>query len=209
MLLMLLAAVALTIGSRAVKLRADKAANPQAFSLAHATLPSRVPSAKGVPQVLANYSRLPLIFEPNKGQTNARVKFQARGSGYGLYLTGQEAVLALQRSAADPRHPTAPTSAVSMKLVGTNSPAEPTGEIQLPGKSNYLIGNDPEKWHRDIPQFARVRYRNVYPGIDLIYYGNQGRLEYDFEEPLEATRRKWPSGSDFEGNAESDNRLAW
>ena len=180
-LLMLLAAVALTMGSRAVKLRADKAANPQAFSLAHATLPSRVPSAKGVPQVLANYSRLPLIFEPNQGQTNARVKFQARGSGYGLYLTAQEAVLALQRSAADPHHPTAPTSALSMKLVGTVSPAEPTGEIQLPGKSNYLIGNDPEKWHRDIPQFARVRYRNVYPGIDLIYYGNQGRLEYDFE----------------------------
>ena len=143
-LLMLLAAVALTIGSRAVKLRADKAANPQAFSLAHATLPSRVPSAKGVPQVLANYSRLPLIFEPNQGQTDARVKFQARGSGYGLYLTAQEAVLALQRSAADPHHPTAPTSALSMKLVGTASPAEPTGEIQLPGKSNYLIGNDPD-----------------------------------------------------------------
>ena len=179
--LMLLAAVALTIGSRTVKLRADNAANPQVFSLARATLSSRVPSAKGVPQVLANYGRLPLIFEPNQGQTDARVKFQARGSGYGLYLTAQEAVLALQRSAADRRHSTGSTSAISMKLVGAISPAEPAGEIQLPGKSNYLIGNDPAQWHRDIPQFARVRYHNVYPGIDLIYYGNQGRLEYDFE----------------------------
>jgi len=179
--LMLLAAVALTIGSRTVKLRADNAANPQVFSLARATLSSRVPSAKGVPQVLANYGRLPLIFEPNQGQTDARVKFQARGSGYGLYLTAQEAVLALQRSAADRRHSTASTSAISMKLVGANSPTEPAGEIQLPGKSNYLIGNDPAQWHRDVPQFARVRYHNVYPRIDLIYYGNQGRLEYDFE----------------------------
>jgi len=160
-LLMLLAAVALTIGSRAVKLRADSTPNPQAFSLAQATLPSRTPSAKAAPQVLANYGRLPLIFEPNQGQTDARVKFQARGSGYGLYLTAQEAVLALQRSAADRRHSTARTSAISMKLVGANSPAEPAGEIQLPGKSNYLIGNDPAQWHRDIPQFARVRYHNV------------------------------------------------
>jgi len=179
-LLMLLAAGALTVGSRAVKLRADNTANPHAFSLAHATLSSRSPSIKGVPQVLANYGRLPLTFEPNQGQTDARVKFQARGSGYGLYLTAQEAVLALQRSAADPRDSTARTSAISMKLVGANSPAEPAGEIQLPGKSNYFIGNNPAQWHRDIPQFARVRYHDVYPGIDLVYYGNQGRLEYDF-----------------------------
>ena len=51
----------------------------------------------------------------------------------------------------------------------------------MPGKSNYLIGNDPAKWHRNVPQFAQVRYDNVYPGIDLVYYGNQGRVEYDFK----------------------------
>ena len=68
-----------------------------------------------------------------------------------------------------------------MQLVGANSSAEPVGDVQLPGRSNYFIGNDPAKWHRDIPQFARVRYRNVYPGVDLVYYGNQGQLEYDFE----------------------------
>jgi hypothetical protein len=65
--------------------------------------------------------------------------------------------------------------------VGAAYAAEPVGDAQLPGKSNYFIGNDPTKWRRDIPQFARVRYQNVYPGIDLVYYGNQGRLEYDFE----------------------------
>ena len=55
-----------------------------------------------------------------------------------------------------------------MKLVGANSTTKPAGDGQLPGMSNYLIGNDPSKWHRDVPQFARVRYRDVYPGIDLV-----------------------------------------
>jgi hypothetical protein len=174
LLLMLLGAVALTIGSKTVKLQADTAASAHPFSLSAATLPARVPSAKGAPQVAVHYGNLPLMFEPNQGQTDERVRFLARGGGYGLYLTAQEAVLALQ-------HAGGRTSTVDMKLVGAASPAEPAGEIQLPGKSNYLIGNDPGKWHRDIPEFARVRYHNVYPGVDLVYYGNQGRLEYDFE----------------------------
>jgi hypothetical protein len=186
-LLMMLAAVALTIGSGAAPLRVASDENTSRLSailpahaataqppLAHGSLP------QGSQQVLATYSHLPLMFEPNQGQTDARVKFLAHGSGYGLYLTAREAVLALH-SAATSQHSTPRTSVVSMKLVGANSTAEPTGDVQLPGKSNYFIGNDPAQWHRDIPQFARVRYRNVYPGIDLVYYGNQGRLEYDFE----------------------------
>ena len=68
-----------------------------------------------------------------------------------------------------------------MKFVGAAASVELDWRHPTPGKSNYFIGNDPAKWHRDIPQFARVRYRNVYPGVDLVYYGNQGRLEYDFE----------------------------
>ncbi len=69
---------------------------------------------------------------------------------------------------------------VSMKLVGANPAAALTGADPLPGKSNYLIGNDPHKWHSGVPQFGGVRYAGVYPGIDLIFYGNQGHLEYDF-----------------------------
>ena len=68
-----------------------------------------------------------------------------------------------------------------MQLAGANRAASATGAGPLPGKSNYFVGNDPAKWHRDIPQFARVRYQDVYPGVDLVYYGNQGQLEYDFE----------------------------
>jgi hypothetical protein len=176
-LLMMLGAVALTVGS-AAKLRvAGTASSPRPFVSNPAPLPHS-PTSQAKQQVLATYSHLPLIFEPNQGQTDPKVRFLARGGGYGLYLTADEAVLALQR---DSRHPADRTAAVSMKLVGATSTARPAGDVQLPGTSNYLIGNDPSKWHRDLPQFARVRYPNVYPGIDLVYYGNQGRLEYDFE----------------------------
>ena len=68
-----------------------------------------------------------------------------------------------------------------LQLVGANSGSAVSGDDLLPGKSNYFIGNNPDKWHRNIPQFARVRYQAVYPGVDLVYYGNQGQLEYDFE----------------------------
>ena len=68
-----------------------------------------------------------------------------------------------------------------MTLVGANPAAAVAGSEQLPGRSNYFIGNDPEKWHTGIPQFAGVRYQGIYPGIDLVFYGSQGHLEYDFK----------------------------
>ncbi len=117
------------------------------------------------------YGQLPLAFEANLGQTDAQVKFVARGSKFGLFLTGQGAVLKLAQS----------SSVLRMGLAGGNPNPEIAGTDALPGKSNYLVGNLPSRWHRDIPQFARVRYSQVYPGIDLVYYGKQGKLEYDFE----------------------------
>ncbi len=128
---------------------------------------------------------LPLFFEPNQGQTAPQVKFLARGSGYGLFLTADEAVLDLQPVSPSPRTATlspghAPSSVIRMHLDGANSAASVSGAEPLPGKSSYFIGNDPAKWHRDIPQFAQVQYKSVYPGVDLVYYGNQRQLEYDF-----------------------------
>ena len=176
---MIVGAVALTVGSGAAKSGAADAATSRPLFVSHPTPSVLTPGAREAQQVLATYSHLPLIFEANHGQTDATVRFLARGSGYGLYLTTQDAVLAFQHSSADSKYPT--RSVISMKLVGAAAAVEPEGDLQLPGESNYFIGNDPAQWHRDIPQFARVRYRNVYPGVDLVYYGNQGRLEYDFE----------------------------
>jgi hypothetical protein len=153
--------------------------------------------ASGLRQWIADYGRLPLAFEANTGQTDRRVKFLSRGRGYTVFLTGDEAVLALPKaadaawtvkSAGGPvDHPEAVESSrlaldvVRMKLVGANVNAAATGADELAGKSNYFNGNDPKKWRTNVPNYARVKYPGVYPGVDLIYYGNQsGQLEYDF-----------------------------
>jgi len=126
-----------------------------------------------------------MFFEPNQGQTARQVKFLAHGSGYGLFLTGDEGVLALQPSATGahfsvPSSQSPTGSVIRMRLEGANPSARIFGAEPLPGKSAYFIGSDPAKWRRDIPQFGRVEYASVYPGIDLVYYGSQGQLEYDF-----------------------------
>ena len=119
------------------------------------------------------YSKLPLSFEPNVGQTDSRVNFLARGSGYLLLLTPTGGTLCL--SGTDKASP----SKMSIKLVRGNAAAPAEGLQPLPGKSNYLVGNDRAKWHTNVANYAKVRYRNVYPGVDMLYHGNQRQLEYD------------------------------
>jgi hypothetical protein len=73
-----------------------------------------------------------------------------------------------------------PSAVLCMRLVGANAKAKVIGLDELPGKSNYFVGNDPKKWRTNVPTYAKVKYKDIYPGIDLVYYGNQGRLEHDF-----------------------------
>jgi hypothetical protein len=147
-------------------------------------------------QTSIEYGHLPLAFEANAGQTDSQVKFLSRGRGYGLFLTGDEAVLKLQKAESETRNskfenrpsraahdqgPTTKDAVLRMKLLGANSDAKVTGLDELSGKSNYFLGNDPSTWVRNAPTYAQVRYEQVYPGIDLVYYGSQGgQLEYDF-----------------------------
>jgi hypothetical protein len=188
-------------------------------------------------RLVESYGKLPLSFEANQGQTDGQVKFVSRGRGYTLFLTGDEAVLALRTSkskvesqkskgkdenvaqhsllnaAALPRsfrggqlqrttdaffapliqnpksqiqNPAAPSTqplapaVLRLKLAGANPKAKVTGLDPLPGKSNYFLGNDPQKWRTNVANYAKVKYQEVYPGIDLVYYGNHGNLEYDF-----------------------------
>jgi hypothetical protein len=143
------------------------------------------------------YGKLPMAFEANQGQTDATVKYLARGSGYSLFLTPNEAVLALStasratvdeaeasaRLTAKRTHPDAvgtTSSVLRMAVLGANPEAVVSGEGQLAGKSNYFIGQDSRKWHKGISNFTKVRYQGIYRGIDLTYYGNQHQLEYDF-----------------------------
>jgi hypothetical protein len=85
-----------------------------------------------------------------------------------------------------PREGQGKGAVLRMKLVGANRNPQVEGLDELPGRSNYFIGNDPQRWHTNIPTYARVQYKDVYPGIDLIYYGNQRQLEYDFVVASEA-----------------------
>ena len=114
------------------------------------------------------YSRLmalPVWFEPNQGQAYPSVQFQSRN----IYLCATSAAIHIDGSPI----------VFTLEHANANVKAEPLDP--LPGVSNYYLGNDPKKWRTDVPHFARVRYHDVYPGIDLVYYGNkEGKLEYDF-----------------------------
>src|SRR6266851_502774 len=139
------------------------------------------------------YGKLPLQFEANRGQTDASVEFLSRGRGYTLFLTSTEAVMVLTRREARAKRDrfslTEPGLAqpekttqtiVRRKLVDANPKPKIAGLGELPGKVNYFIGNDPKKWRTNVPTYARVEYKNVYPGVNLVYYGGQRQLEYDF-----------------------------
>jgi hypothetical protein len=167
------------------KLRSDSAA-PQLI-----TFPAREP----VPQAPAveAYGNLPMSFEANHGQTEAEIKFLSRGPGYSLSLSSTQATFNLTkpsrkklRNKALPspeilaQESTTQTSVVSMTMLHSNRAPRVEGLDQLAGSSNYLIGNDPERWQINVPNYGRVKYTDVYPGVDLIYYGNQRQLEYDF-----------------------------
>jgi hypothetical protein len=191
------------------------------------------------PKLVASYGKLPLSFEANRGQTDGRVRFLARGGGYTIFLTADEAVLALRKpqpgmsrfgkvglpgrldpfGLVDPRagrwpsladglkslwrslipglgqlvfEPNAarggeaaglesqPPQVMRMRLLGGNAQGRVVGLDELPGRSNYFIGNDPKRWRTDVATYRRVAYKDVYPGVDLVYYGNQRQLEYDF-----------------------------
>jgi uncharacterized protein (TIGR03437 family) len=125
------------------------------------------------PKVAVDFGKLPLSFEANRGQFDDRVKFLSRGDGYSVFLTGSEAVLSLKARSGN-------SAVLRMTLPGANPAAIIEGRDELPGKSNYFLGDDPAKWRTNVATYSKVAYRDVQPGIDLVYYGNQRQLEYDF-----------------------------
>ncbi|MGZ3493828.1 MAG: DUF7948 domain-containing protein, partial [Syntrophales bacterium] len=144
-------------------------------------------------RISETYGKLPLHFEANQGQVDERTRFLSRGSGYSLFLTSTEAVLTLSRRENDNNRNRATernsrerggespiqTGTLWMRWEGANEEAKIEGVEGLDGKSHYFVGNDPEKWRSNISLYRKVRYRDLYPGVDLIYYGNQRQLEYD------------------------------
>jgi uncharacterized repeat protein (TIGR01451 family) len=170
-----------------------------------AAIPPIGPAAASEPtgamrsRVLAAFGELPLHFEPNLGQADPQAEYLARGSGYTAFLTADGPVLALR----PPARPTAGSrdrggraselgaerampsagaggSVLRLQLVGANPAPVATGRDEQPSKAHYLVGSDPAGWRTDVPTYARVHYHAVYPGVDIVYYGSQHELEYDF-----------------------------
>jgi len=153
----------------------------------------------------SNYGSVPLMFEAYQGQTHSQVKYLSHGSGYSVFLTAGGMVLALRTSEMDSvtdasavpvrdriasrvfpvrqleRASRKGESVLTIDLVGAAADPVIVGEEPLSTKVNYFIGKDPSKWRRNVPTYSKIRYRNVYPGIDLVYYGNNERVEYDFD----------------------------
>lgn len=176
--------------------------NPLSEPTTVAEIPREEPP---VPSALAPvsdvYGQIPLSFETNKGQIDGRVKYLSRGAGYNLFLTPSEAVLALPEKAKAGRRKdgnevmdlvanlsnqkvqtnSAPVHTLRMKLDGADPAPLITALDKTATKSNYFIGNDSRKWRIGIPNYSRVEYKEVYEGVDLVYYGNQRQLEYDFK----------------------------
>jgi hypothetical protein len=135
-----------------------------------------------------DYGKMPLLFEQNKGQTERAAKFVSRGSGYTLYLAETEAVFSLKVPLTETETESltkAPKTAektksdvLKMQFVGANAKPTLSGEAETITKTNYYIG---KKRFENVPNYARVNYKNLYQGIDAVFYGNaNNQLEYDF-----------------------------
>ena len=130
-----------------------------------------------LPATSAVFTERPLYFEANCGQADCAAQFVARNSEGIFSLSPTQATITLRMSgtAADVH-----TRMVRFEFLGANPDARMTGTKELRGKVNYLIGNDPANWHKSISTFAAVQVEQAYPGINLVHYGNQRQLEYDF-----------------------------
>ena len=143
---------------------------------------------KNIAGVRRNYAKMPASFERNRGQADSHVQFLVHQPHSTLFLTPTEAVFALEKPQDDSLHAadrskrskSVPTSVLRMQLVGANEKAAASGEKSLGAGVNYFIGNDPNRWQTEVSTYEKARYSSVYPGVDVVYYGNREHLEYDF-----------------------------
>ena len=147
---------------------------PTCASASNNSQPSnRLSNAKRT-AIQKQFDLLPLIFEPNRGQSSSDAKFLAQGRGFNALFRGNETDFLFTSHAAS-------SGLLRVTLLNALRNTAVSGEQQLPGTVNYFAGDKPEKWHTGLPTFERLRYASIYPGTDLIYYGNKGRLEFDFQ----------------------------
>ncbi|HST20204.1 MAG TPA: SBBP repeat-containing protein [Blastocatellia bacterium] len=173
-LVAMMIALAGMIGSPTLSVYSQSSANYDAPS--NALFDAAGPDQTAEARATQLYSKLPLTFEANAGQTDSRVKFISRADGHTLFLTPTEAVLNLETT----EQSVTSATKLRMKFIGANPAPSVVGQEEQNAKTSYLMGKDSRNWRTNVASFGRVLYRNVYRGIDLIYYGNQRQFEYDF-----------------------------
>jgi hypothetical protein len=182
--------LAVSVGVILVGAQKDDRNVPSTASAAQLAEPLHAPDKT---RIARQFGQLPLSFEINKGQLDEAVKFMSHGAGYDLFLTANETVLRVHKPRAqqvdelkDSRRNTTPDENVRegtvlrLKLLGASSTPQVAGQDELPGKVNYFVGNDPANWRRNVPAYRKAYFKDLYPGIDVVYYGKQRELEYDF-----------------------------
>ena len=125
-------------------------------------------------QKVIPFGNLPLCFETSSSQTDGGVRFVAHGLSSEFLIAPAQATFGLHKAGGQ-------TASCTMQFVGGNTSGQISGDAKLTGKINYLVGNNPSQWRTGVPTFAQVRVENIYPGINVVYYGNQQQLEYDFD----------------------------
>jgi hypothetical protein len=164
-----------------------------------ATKPVATPAilARTPGRQLPDFGKLPIRFEPNVGQASARVRYFARGGGYDIGVTEHEIILGLASGSRVKPHLQNQSSPASTKrallhfsVVDAKPQPQLRAEQEQQSTSNYFIGADSSKWHRNVHNFGAVRYEQVYPGIDWVVYGNPQQFEYDLVVAPNADPRK-------------------
>ncbi|WP_161570985.1 SBBP repeat-containing protein [Granulicella sibirica] len=162
-------------------------------------------------RLLQSYGDLPMSFTANQGQADPRFAFLAQGRGYSIQLGRKGAELTI---AGAPKTNTSGQHAgkrtlLQLNFPGANEASTISGLERLPGDNNYLTGADPSGWHTSVPNYTRVKYAGLYPGVDLVYYGNHRQLEFDFlvapQVDVNTVRMNFKELSDGEGEKLSVN----
>ena len=183
--------VAIVAIAAAIALGAGKLSTKRSNKTAASAQPATI-NAEQRGRIRASMNALPLGFEMNQGQTNPQVKYTARGNNYSVFLTPNETVFALTsgrhsktaaslvRGAQSQTGETAKSAVIDMRLLGGNPNPQISAGSELPGAINYYVGSNPKNWRTGVKQFASVAYSDVYPGVNMVFHGEQRQLEFDF-----------------------------
>jgi hypothetical protein len=159
---------------------------------------------EGVPNVASTFGRLPLVFIPNQGQTEAAASFEARGMGGTLSFGPQEIVLTLPTTSDAPNSEAINNSGQILRLsfIDANPALAVGAGRSLPGTANYYLGSDSAQWYTNLPTYADISYQQLYPGINLRYEGKDGSLKSTFTiaPGADPARIRWQYGGGGSGS---------